>query len=177
MVLRHHEQQDGGPGDAGDQPGAVRDAVGDLFAKGIPATGRLAAPVGAGPDGVAGDRCPHARSSLDGARAGLTPAARYKYTAARRRPQLSVRPMHPSEPEAAGVRRHRGVRGRGRMTPRSWADRARGSGIAVKARLERSHRSTMGGKGMKARLNYMAAAPGAYKAMSGLEQYLKSCGL
>ena len=30
---------------------------------------------------------------------------------------------------------------------------------------------------MKARLNYVTAAPGAYKAMLGLEQYLHDCGL
>lgn len=30
---------------------------------------------------------------------------------------------------------------------------------------------------MESRLDYMKAAPGAYKAMAGLEQYLRSCGL
>jgi AhpD family alkylhydroperoxidase len=30
---------------------------------------------------------------------------------------------------------------------------------------------------VKARLNYVTAAPGAYKAMLGLEQYLHDCGL
>lgn len=30
---------------------------------------------------------------------------------------------------------------------------------------------------MEPRLNYMKVAPGAYKAMAGLEQYLRECGL